>query len=61
MCKEGTPDSYRLLLRSTKALSNRELAALEDDLEYYAKTGLIGVTMSQLLVQLQPEQPSKAA
>lgn len=61
LSKMGNAESYETLLNKTRALSDRELRALEDDLSYYAETGLIGINMSRLLVVLQPDRPPAAA
>lgn len=61
LTKVGTPRSYDTLLKSTRTLSDEQLHALEDDLRYYEETGLIGVSMSRLLVLIQPESSPAAA
>jgi len=61
LSKSGTPESMKILLNSTQTLSDEELCALEEDLNYYSETGLIGVTMSRLLVLLQTNGSAAAA
>ncbi len=61
LSKRGSALSYDILLKSAQKLSDDDLCALEDDLAYYAETGLIGINMSRLLVQLQPDSPTLAA
>jgi hypothetical protein len=61
LSRTGSAHSYETLLRAAQGLSDDELKALEDDLQYYAKTGLIGIYMSRLLAMLQPEDPALAA
>lgn len=61
LTKYGSPQSYELLLNSAKGLSDEALGALEDDLQYYSKTGLIGVNMSRMLAMLQTKGPGLAA
>lgn len=48
----GTADSFANLLRSTRDLSNLELIALDDELEFYARTGLVGRYMTRLMLPL---------
>ncbi len=57
----GTARSYETLLKAAQGMSKEELLALEDDLSYYAQTGLIGIYMSRLLAKLQPETRPVAA
>lgn len=61
LSKPGSAQSYEILLKSARKLSDDDLCALEDDLAYYAETGLIGINMSRLLVQLHPDSPTLAA
>ncbi len=61
LSKIGTPSSYEKLLHKTRTLSDEELYALEEDLSYYAETGLIGINMSRLLVLLQSDHSPAAA
>lgn len=61
LCQTGSAQSYATLLKAARNLSNDELKSLEDDLKYYAETGLIGIYMSRLLAQLQPEISAFAA
>lgn len=61
MCRIGDADTYGALLSASQGLSDKELKALEDDLSYYAETGLVGVQMSKLLSYLQSESHRVAA
>lgn len=56
---EGTADSYALFREELEALSDAELEALEDDLEFYAETKLVGVQMSRLLSVLGRAEPAR--
>lgn len=55
LSKAGTDWSFEVMLKKAQTLSDDELSALEEDLEYYSETGLIGINMSRLLVLLQPK------
>lgn len=61
LCKTGSASSYETLLKAAQGLSDDDLKSLEDDLNYYAETGLIGIYMSRLLAMLQPEVSPLAA
>ncbi|MGR3514680.1 MAG: hypothetical protein ACU0GG_18120 [Paracoccaceae bacterium] len=61
LSKSGSPETYRVLLAATQSLSSSELTALEEDLNCYADTGLIGVVMSRLLVALNADGSAAAA
>lgn len=61
LSKPGSPETLRILLAATQALSSSELTALEEDLNCYADTGLIGVVMSRLLVALNADGAAAAA
>ena len=58
---QGSAHTYDILLKSARSLSDKDLHALEDDLAYYAETGLIGINMSRLLVLLPPNLSAFAA
>ena len=53
--RTGTESSFGLLSHAVRNLPNRQLKALEDDLEFHAETGLVGTHMSWLLVLMQGE------
>ena len=55
----GTASSYGILSKAVQSLSDRKLKALEDDLSFYAQTGLIGTHMSWLLVLLRGNATTK--
>ncbi len=61
LSKQGTQSSYDILLAGAQNLSDKDLWALEDDLAFYNETGLIGVHMSELLIQLQTKVTKIAA
>lgn len=61
LMETGTPRTFRTLLTATKELSQPDIEALEEDLLFYAETGLIGVQMSRLLDALSAKNPSVAA
>ena len=49
----GTEVTYDTLLNASRNLSENERELLEDDLSFYADTGLVGIQMSKLLALLQ--------
>jgi hypothetical protein len=61
LSKLGTEETYERLLRAARDLSEKDLQVLEDDIAFYAKTGLIGVGMSKMLTTIDTLQRGYAA
>lgn len=61
LSKIGTPESYARLLLATRAMSEKHLQELEEDISFYEKTGLIGVRMSWMLTLVDRERQDKVA
>lgn len=61
LSKLGTPGTYAVLLSAAQSLSEKDLNTLEEDIDFYMKTGLIGVRMSWMLTLIQTRQVSIAA
>lgn len=59
--KLGTLETFEILVNAMKSLSKNDIEDLEDDLSFYAETGLIGVQMSRLLDELREKDTSTAA
>ncbi|MEO9825563.1 MAG: hypothetical protein ABJF50_14185 [Paracoccaceae bacterium] len=57
----GTADTFKTLVNAMKTLSKSDIEDLEDDLSFYAETGLIGVQMSRLLDELREKESAPAA
>lgn len=47
--QEGTPGSFEALCKTMKTMSRSEISDLEEELSFYAETGLVGIQMSRLL------------
>jgi len=58
--RPGTKSSYDMLLQATHNLSENDLVDFEDELNFYTKTGLVGLRMSKLLLLLQLEEVAEA-
>lgn len=61
LAEAGTGRSYAILLRAAVSLSDAKLNALEDELNFYERTRLVGIHMSKLLKLLQLDASAKAA
>ena len=59
--RRGSDLSYHVLRRVAQAMPAADLASLEEELTYFAKTGLVGVHMSNVLVALGSERNDAAA
>ena len=59
--KDGSEFTYSILNAAAGALSDKDLKSLDDDLTFYAQTGLIGVQMSRLMVLLRQNDVAEAA
>lgn len=57
----GTAETFKTLAKALKTLPNSDIEDLEDDLSFYAETGLIGVQMSRLLDELREKETASAA
>ena len=57
----GTSKTFSILVKSLKDLPYSDLEDLEEDLSFYAETGLIGVQMSRLLDVLREKDMATAA
>ena len=57
----GDEAFYSSLLEATQSLSPKDLTALEEELSYYTRTGLVGVVMSRLLAGLASKTLALAA
>ena len=57
----GTKSSYDMLLKATQNLSDNDLVDLENELNFYAQTGLVDLRMSKFLLLLQLEAIAEAA
>ena len=53
LCAAGTKGSYDILSQASRALPDAELKALEEELSFYERTGLVGIHMSKLLLLLR--------
>jgi len=51
--QDGTANSYCIQKLAVQKLSGEELLALEDDLEFFDRTGLVGIYMSRILEVLE--------
>lgn len=61
LSKLGTDETFSTLLRAARELSEKDLKALEEDIDFYSQTGLIGVRMSWMLAQIGPRKTIQAA
>ena len=61
LCMTGSAFSYDVLKMASQSLSDRDLKSLEDDLTFYAQTGLVGIQMSRLLTALGKDSVQEAA
>ena len=61
LCKNGTALTNEILNSAIRALSDRELKSFEDELSFYAQTGLVGIVMSRLLTMLRMDAEATAA
>ena len=59
--KDGSASTYSILKAAAANLSDKDLKSLDDDLTFYAQTGLIGVQMSRLMVLLRQTDVAEAA
>ena len=58
--QEGNSTTYEELLDALTGASNQDLEALDDDIDFYMQTGLVGVHMSRLIPSLSVSNPKKA-
>lgn len=56
LCKAGTDQTFEVLCQAARNLSPSELLDLEDDLQLYEETRLIGIHMSRLLKLLKRQR-----
>ncbi len=61
LCAAGTTGTYDILSQASRALPDTELNALEEELSFYERTGLVGIHMSKLLLLLRMETLATAA
>ncbi len=61
LCQVGTAGTKNILMRAVKVLEDKDLSFLEDELGFYAQTGLIGIRMSELLGKLDDLSFAEAA
>jgi hypothetical protein len=61
LSKAGSERSNNILKRAVQVLETNDLSMLEDELSFYAQTGLIGVRMSRLLGMLKTRILSRVA
>lgn len=54
--KDGTDRTFEVLCQAARNLSPSELLDLEDDLQFYEETRLIGIHMSRLLKLLKRQR-----
>ncbi len=57
----GTKGTYDAILSVATNLSYRDLLVFEDEIEFYERTGLVGLQMSMLLVRLEVSANASAA
>ncbi len=57
----GSERSFEVLRASTSDLTDKELSLLEAEIDFFDRTGLIGVKMSRLLVDLYDNHLLEAA
>ena len=60
LCQEGSSVTYTELLRALQDVSDKDLEALDDDIDFYLQTGLVGVHMSRLIPCLSVSSSEKA-
>lgn len=56
LCKAGTDRTFDVLCKAAQQLSPSELLDLEDDLQLYEETRLIGIHMSRLMKLLKRQR-----
>ena len=61
LSRPGTKSSYDMLLKATQNLSDNDIVDLENELNFYTQTGLVGLRMSKFLVLLQMDAVAEAA
>lgn len=61
LSKTGTPETYSRFLMAARALSEKHLEELEEDISFYEKTGMAGVRMSWMLTLIGTERSGHTA
>ncbi len=61
LLRRGTEGTYSLLLDAAHELSAKSLAGFEEEIDFFSKTGLIGVQMSKMLALIEAKQSDMAA
>ena len=51
----GTQQTYEIFLDAMTSMQGKDIDGLSNELDFFEKTGLVGVRMSRLLARLNPE------
>lgn len=61
LSRRGSEETFSLFLDAAHELSVDALTRFEEEIEFYTKTGLIGVQMSRMLILVDEKHPNLAA